>query len=171
MARRQDAPRRRGAGALATTAAPPIFIVHDLACARAALRAARAAGGPIVLRSPPGAIHAHGLGFLIALFDETRRAEPDVPHETVIDCDDDAARAHRSLALGQRQVAFRGHPAAKRRLDSVAGQLGATVLKGGIPRGACRLDDPAKAEARAAEHIAGAPSGSRRRLAKPGGPG
>ena len=102
-----------------------------------------------MLRSPPGAIHALGLGFLVALFDEVRQAESDVPHESVIDCDDDAARAHRALALGQRQVAFRGHRAAQRRLESVAAQLKATLLRGGVPRGASVLDDPATAMATA----------------------
>ena len=149
MARRQDAARRRGARALTARVAPPIFIVHDFACACAALQAAREADVRIVLRSPPGAIHALGLGFLVALFDEVREAEPDVPHESVIDCDDDAARAHRALALGQRQVAFHGHRAAQRRLESVAAQLKATLLRGGVPRGACVLDDPATAKATA----------------------
>jgi hypothetical protein len=133
---------------------PPVFVVHDFECACAALRAAQGAGVHVVLRSPPGAIHAHGLGFLMALFDEVRREVPDASFDAAIDCDDDAAQAHRALASGARLVAFRGHPAARRRLESVAEQLGATLLRGGIPGGACTLEEPASAAAEAAAHLA-----------------
>lgn len=145
--------------------------LYALPDAAAALRAARAAGVAVVLRSPPGAIHAHGLGFLIALFDEARAAEPDAPHDSVIDCDDDGARAHRALALGQRRVAFRGHPSAKRRLQSVAAQLGAVLSRGGIPRGACVLDDPDSAEAEASRRLSQRARRQPLRLAKPSAPG
>lgn len=136
--------------------------MHDFECACAALHAAREAGVHVVLRSPPGAIHAHGLGYLMALFDEARRELPDASFDAAIDCDDDAALAHRALASGIRLVAFRGHPAARRRLESVAEKLGATLLSGGVPAGACTLDEPARAAAEAAAHLAGRPARRRR---------
>jgi len=121
--------------------------VHDIAGATAALRAARSAGREVVLRSPPGAIHAMGLGFLIALFDLAGKRVRGARFTFVIDCDEDAARAHRALALGTKLVAFRGHPSARRRLESVAEQLGASLLRGGVPRGGCILDDAERAPA------------------------
>ncbi|MGD9538001.1 MAG: hypothetical protein AB7X20_12515 [Alphaproteobacteria bacterium] len=116
----------------------------------------------IALRSPPGAIHAHGLGYLMALFEEARRALPDAAFDAVIDCDDDAARAHRALASGVRLVAFRGHPAARRRLESVAAGLGATLLRGGAPAGACTLDDPERASTEATAYLAAVTARKRR---------
>jgi hypothetical protein len=139
--------------------------VHDFGCACAALEAAGEARTLIVLRLAPGAIHALGLGYAVALFNEARAAYPDVPHEAVIDCDDDAARAHRALTLGVRTVAFRGHPAARRRLSSVAAQLGATIVSGRTPRGACVLDDAATAATVARAFLARRPRAAR--LAKP----
>ncbi|MBM3483515.1 MAG: hypothetical protein FJX66_09435 [Alphaproteobacteria bacterium] len=97
------------------------------------------------MRSPPGAIHAHGLGFLIALFALARERVPRARFTAVIDCDNDAAQAHRALALGAKHVAFRGHKRAGEALQSVATQLKAELLPSGVPRRACRLDDPERA--------------------------
>jgi hypothetical protein len=131
--------------------------VHDLAGATAALRAARAAGREVVLRSPPGAIHVLGLGYLVALFALARRRVPGARFGAVLDCDDDAARAHRALALGVATVAFRGHSQARRRLEAVAAALGARLVRGGIPRSACVLDD-AETGAALARHRLGLPA-------------
>lgn len=165
MAGRKDAAGRRRARPLSDAPPDPIFIVHDLAGVMAALDAARAAKRRIVLRSPPGAIHAQGLGYLAALFELAREHAKGVRFTAVIDCDNDAALAHRALVLGFKEVAFRGHTSARRRLESVASQLKARLVRGGVPRGACALDDPRQALALAEARLARS-----RRLAKPGAP-
>ena len=51
----------------------PAIVVHDLAQATAALRAAAAAGVPVTLWSAPGAAAYAGLGFLAAVFAKAGR--------------------------------------------------------------------------------------------------
>ena len=166
MAGRKDAAGRRRARPLGAARPSPVFIVHDLKSAIAALAVARAARQSITLRTPPGAIHAHGLGYLTALFALARERFPRARFTAVIDCDNDAAQAHRALTLGMKEVAFRGHKKAREALESVAEQLGAELLPGGIPRGACRLDDPESAHEIARAHLEKCG-----RLAKPKRPG
>ena len=69
-----------------TTARRPAIVVHDLAQATAALRAAAAAGVPVTLWSAPGAASYAGLGFLRAVFEKAGEAVPEAEHDAVIDC-------------------------------------------------------------------------------------
>ncbi len=130
-------------------------IVHDLGQAGAALRAARAAGVPARLFSPPGAALTLGPGYWRALVEALADAFPDVAVEAVLDCADDAGAVLAALGEGIAAVRFAGPAAARARLDDIAHKSGARLVDAPLPAlDLGRTEDP-EAACRAALHCPG----------------
>ena len=119
----------------------PIILVHTLAHAEAALKAARAQALGIALRSAPGAAHYAGLAFLKALFEGAARACPSAEHSVILDCGADAALAHRALVMGFRRIAFSGPRAMRDKIGQIAAKRGAGLAPARAPAHALDLLD------------------------------
>lgn len=101
----------------------PVFVVHSLAHA---LAAARAAGPrPITLSSARGAACYAGVGWFLEILAETRKRVPESDVAAVLDCGDDAAIAIEALRAGAERVRIRG--AAADQVADIAAALGARV--------------------------------------------
>jgi hypothetical protein len=145
-------------------AAAPIFLVHDLAGAEAALRAAAEAKRAIVLRNAPRSLGYLGIGYLLALFEAARERVPAADHLAVIDCDDDAAAAHVALKSGAARIAFSGSKTAGARLADIAAQCGALLDSPQPPANACDLLDSGRAGPLARAHLAASSRARRMKL-------
>ena len=108
------------------------LLIHDLAKARAGVTAAAGLVPCVHLLTPPDGVAYAGLGFYLAMIDllrgefHGRENSPDI--ELIADCGPDAAQAHAALKRGVAHVVFTGHEAAARRLEDIAGQVGAVLL-------------------------------------------
>lgn len=118
-----------------------IVLVHTLAHAEAALRAAHSHSQIITLRSAPGAAHYVGLSFLEALFKGAAQACPEAKHSVIIDCGADAALAHRAMAMGFRRIAFSGPGAMRDKLGQVGRKCRAEMAPARAPAHALDLLD------------------------------
>ena len=86
----------------------PVFIVHSLAQADAAARAAAEAGTAVTLASAPGAVGYAGAGWFLAVLAALAEAQPDADIDGVLDCGDDAAAAIEALHAGARWIRLEG---------------------------------------------------------------
>ena len=143
-------------GALAARA--PVFIVHSLAQAVAAARAAGEAGLSIVLVSAADAGIYAGPGWFRALVEATRTAVPEARFEARLDCGDDAGAALGAIRSGIESIVFTGRADVAARLAAIAEQQGGRLL---TERPAPALDleaeffaDPARLRHRCAEILA-----------------
>ena len=121
------------------------IVVHDLDQAEAALRAAAAAGRPVVLASAPGAAGFGGGAWFLALIEHARSAVPDARFEAVLDCSDQAGWALAALRQGCPMVRFTGPRRTAVKLAQIAEQQGAQLLTG--PLKALDLLDESEPEA------------------------
>jgi hypothetical protein len=113
---------------LTRDAAEPVFVVHSLAHAVAALTAAAGAGRAVVLLSAAGAGRYAGPGWWRALIDAARAAMPEAPCTAMLDCGDDAGAAQGAIRGGVEAIVFAGRPAVVERITDIAGQRGARLL-------------------------------------------
>jgi len=104
-----------------------IVVAHDIGQGRAACRAAGALGAAVEIRSPPGAAGVIGPAWFGALIGELETEFPDVAVTGVLDCGKAAGHALAALRHGIRHIRYTGRGAARTRLASIAGQLGATL--------------------------------------------
>ena len=132
----------------------PAIVVHDLAQAVGALRAAAAAGVAVTLWSAPGAAAYAGLGFLRALFEQAGETVPEARHDVVIDCAGSGVLAHEALSRGFSGVAFSGRGAMRKTLEAVAAQEGRRLVSAGPGRRALDLAHSTDPERDAAAHLA-----------------
>ena len=133
----------------------PAIVVHDLAQATAALRAAAAAGVPVTLWSAPGAASYVGLGFLEAVFEQAREAVPQACHDAVVDCGGSGVLAHEALRRGFAGVAFSGRGAMRKTLQAIAdGEGRRLLLTTGPGRGALDLAHRGAPERASAAYLA-----------------
>ena len=103
--------------------------VHGIDDARIACEAARIAGVPIALWSPPsGAAQMGPLWFqqMIALIGEEF---PDVPVEAVLDCGDAPGHALAALRQGVPLIALTARPAIRRKIEAIATAGGARLVR------------------------------------------
>lgn len=105
-----------------------IVVVHTLAHAVAALRAARAEGIEAEIWSAPVASAYLGAGYFAALEQTARRRAPRARARFVLDCGDRAGDAMAALRAGVNDVCFTGPPAVRRKLADLAQQGGARVV-------------------------------------------
>jgi hypothetical protein len=107
--------------------APQPVIVHSLAQARAALRAARALGCGIALRSAPGASSTVGAGWFAALEQILRREFPGVRFTAALDCGDKPGHALAALREGVRLIRLAAPRPVRDKVKSIAMQSGAAL--------------------------------------------
>ena len=144
------------------SARQPAIVVHDLAQAVGALRAAAAAGVAVTLWSAPGAAAYAGLGFLRALFEQAGETVPEARHDVVIDCAGSGVLAHEALNRGFSGVAFSGRGAMRKTLQAVAAQEGRRLVTAGPGRAALDLAHSTDPERDTAAYLA------KRRASLPG---
>jgi hypothetical protein len=104
--------------------AEPVIIIHSLAQANVALRAALKADRPVVLASPPGAGSYVGPGWFGALVAAAREAVPDARFSILLDCGDDVGAALAAIRAEIQGVVFTGRADVARRLADIACQHG-----------------------------------------------
>jgi acyl-CoA reductase-like NAD-dependent aldehyde dehydrogenase len=103
---------------------PPVIVVHTLAHAIGALRAAARAERPVILASAPEAGAAAGPGWFRALIGAAREAVPDAQFSAVLDCGGEAGAALAAIRAEVESVLFTGRPDVARRLADIARQHG-----------------------------------------------
>ena len=118
----------RGAGAIGEAASDVVIVVHSLAQAIAALKAAAQAGRAVVLASAPGAGSYVGPGWFGAVIDAAREAVPDAQFAAVLDCGDDIGGAQAAIRSEIAGVVFIGRADVARRLADIARQHGVRLF-------------------------------------------
>ena len=108
----------------------PVIIVHSLAQAIAALRAALKAARPVVLAGAPGAGSYVGPGWFGALVSAAREAVPDARFSTLLDCGDDVGAVLAAIRSEIEGVVFTGPADVARRLADIAHQHGVRFVTG-----------------------------------------
>jgi fructose/tagatose bisphosphate aldolase len=98
-------------------------VIRNLAEARAALDAARAAGEAIHLASPPDAAIQYGVLYFVKLTETLAAEYPELKPVIAVDCGDRADLAHDALRFGLKSIVFRGDPRAAEKLADIAGAL------------------------------------------------
>ncbi len=98
--------------------------VANLPQARAALDAARVAGGTIGLASPPDAAIQAGVLFYVKLSEQLEAEYPELKPVIAVDCGDRADLAHDAMRFGLKSIVFRGDPRTAEKLADIAGTLG-----------------------------------------------
>lgn len=103
---------------------PPVIIVHSLAHALAALKAAAQADRHVVIASAPEAGLYAGAGWFRALVEAAREAVPDARFSALLDCGDSAGAALAAIRARIESVVFTGRADVARRLADIAQQHG-----------------------------------------------
>jgi DNA-binding NarL/FixJ family response regulator len=119
---------RRAFRRAALNETPPVFVVHSLTNAVAALSAAVAAERAITLLSAPDAGIYAGPGWFKALVDAARAAVPAARFSAVLDCGDDAGAAQGAIRAGVEAVVFTGRTDVAERLAAIAAASGSRLL-------------------------------------------
>jgi predicted nicotinamide N-methyase len=104
-------------------------IVHTLAETCAALQAAAEAQRPLVLHSPPGAVHWLGSGYFLAMIDHARRQTPTTNSLAVLDCGAAPGLAIAALRAGAEAVRLDSAPLIQDKVADIASQLGAALFR------------------------------------------
>ena len=105
----------------------PVFVVHSLAQAEAAARAAAEAGTAVTLASAPGAAGYAGAGWFLAILAALAEAQPDADVDGLLDCGDDAAAAIEALHSGARWIRLKGADAFVAEVAELAEGAGARL--------------------------------------------
>ena len=98
----------------------PVFVVHSLDHAIAALTAAAEAGQSIAIISAPSAGVYGGPGWFKAVADAARVAVPVARFSAILDCGDDAGAAQGAIRAGIDVVIFTGRAEIAERLAAIA---------------------------------------------------
>ncbi len=104
--------------------AKPVIVVHTIAHALGALKAAARAGRPIVLVSAPEAGIYAGPGWFRGLIAAARATAPDARCAAMLDCGEEAGAALAAIRARVEGVVFTGSAEIARRLADIAGQAG-----------------------------------------------
>lgn len=105
----------------------PVFVIHSLAQAEAAARAAAKAGTAVTLASAPGAAGYAGAGWFLAVLAALAEAQPDADVDGILDCGDDAAAAIEALHAGARWIRLDGADAFITEVAELAEDAGARL--------------------------------------------
>lgn len=109
---------------------PIAVIVHSLAHAEAALRAAARLGAPITLRSPAGAAAYMGPSMFLAIVAAARAACPGARDvDIILDCADRAGDALAALRQGVPAIRFCGRADVAAKLHAIAAARGQRVTQ------------------------------------------
>jgi len=102
----------------------PVIVVHALAQAIAALRAAVRADQAVVLASAPGAGSYVGPGWFREVVAVAREAVPEARFSALLDCSDDVGAVLAALRAEVEGVVFTGRADVTSRLADIARQHG-----------------------------------------------
>jgi len=106
------------------------IVIHSLADARAALKAASELGVPVTLASAEGAGGFAGAMWFRAVIELATAEYPAAAVTAVLDCADEAGTVLNALRHGLKRVRFTGSAATLKRLENIARQRGATIETG-----------------------------------------
>ena len=104
--------------------APPAIVIHALAHAIGALKAASRANRPIVLLSAPEAGVYTGPGWFRALVEAARDEVPEARFSAMLDCGEEPGAALAAIRAQIECVVFTGRADVAGRLADIAGQHG-----------------------------------------------
>ena len=107
----------------------PVIIVHSLAHAVAALRAAAQTGHSVMIASAKGAGIYAGPGWFGALVEAARERVPEARCSALLDCADEAGAALAAIRSGVERVVFTGEEELARRLSEIARQHGVGLMR------------------------------------------
>jgi hypothetical protein len=144
-----------------TALGAPVIVVHSLAHAVAALRAAADAGQEIVVASAADAGVYVGPGWWRELVKAAREAVPDASATALLDCGGDSGAAMGAIRAGVEGIVFTGRADVAARLADVAGQHGARLVANrpepGLDLGAVFFADEDTLRRRCADILASLP--------------
>ena len=107
---------------------PRAIVIHSLAHAVTALKAAEEAGTSITLLSPPDFALYGGAGFFNAIVRRARAKVPAAKSEAVLDCGNAPGVALEALRAGAEAVRFGGRPAVRKKIADIAAAHGAQLF-------------------------------------------
>jgi hypothetical protein len=107
---------------------PLAIVIHSLAQAVAALRAAAEAGRPVVIASAPDAGIYAGPDWFREVLRAAREAVPTAQFISLLDCGDDAGAAMAALRAGLEAIVFTGPAEVAARLNDILAQAGARLI-------------------------------------------
>ncbi len=140
-----------------THSAAPGIVVHSLAHALGALKAAAGCGCPIVLTSAPDAGIYAGPGWFRALVEAARQMVPAARFRAMLDCGDEPGAALAAIRAQVDGAIFTGRPDVARRLADIAGQQRVRFATerpaAGLDLGADFFADDATIEQRCADFL------------------
>lgn len=108
---------------MSATGSSKEIVVHSLAHALAALKAASALKIPVTLASAPGAASQAGPGWFKALVEEATRSHPDVVVTAILDCGDEPGAVMAALRTGLKQIRFEGPDELRRKLAAMGAEF------------------------------------------------
>lgn len=97
--------------------------IANLAEARAALNAGRAAGEHVRLESEKDAVPRYGVLFFVRMTELLAAEYPELKPDIAIDCGDRADLAHAAMRAGLRNIVFHGDPRMAEKLAGIASEL------------------------------------------------
>jgi hypothetical protein len=100
----------------------PVIVIHSLAQAIAALKAAARAGRVVVITSPPGAGSYVGPGWFREVVASTRETVPAARFSAFLDCSDDVGAALAAIRSEVEGIVFTGRADVALRLADIASQ-------------------------------------------------
>ena len=105
------------------------IVIHDLAQAIAALRAAASLGQPVTVWSAAGAGIYAGAGWFVAVERRARAAAPTARARFILDCAERPDMVQDAFRCGVSGVCFNGTAAVAAKLSDIAGKCGARLLR------------------------------------------
>ncbi len=109
--------------------APRAIVVHRLAEAEAALRAAASLDRPVALWSAEGAAAYAGAGWFKAVIEAARASVPAARATAVLDCAELPGLVLGAWRIGLEAACFTGPSAVARKLAEIAAQQGCRLLR------------------------------------------
>lgn len=133
----------------AAESCPPVFIVHHIEHARAAMAAAAMTGRTVWLLSAPGAARFGGALWFREMIAAARAAFPAAQTLAILDCGREAGTALGAMRAGVEAIRISGAPGpAGRRLESIAESCSVRILHR-VPKGCLDLSGRADPQAAA----------------------
>lgn len=127
----------------------PVFVVHGLGHACAALRAGKNAACPIVLLSAPSVTSSAGALWFRHMVDQAQALFSDPPSRVILDCGACSGHAWKAVQDGWKDIVIGG--TAMQALQDLARQNGARIVP--RPRRACDLSQCDDAEYAARRYV------------------
>jgi hypothetical protein len=109
--------------------------IGNLAEARAALNAGRAAGERVRLRSETDAVLRYGVLYFVQMTERLAAEYPELRPDVAVDCGDRADLALAAMRSGLRNIVFHGDPRFAEKLAGIAAELRIRFESHPVPSG------------------------------------